>query len=47
MKWTEINKALRPLSTVDKVLNIIDLMLSIPATSSANERDQYHEPCEN
>ena len=39
MKWTEINKALRPLSTVDKALSIIDLMLSIPATSSANEKD--------
>ena len=32
-------KALRPLGTVEKVLRVIDLILSIPATSSANERD--------
>ena len=39
IKWQNINKALRPLGTVDKVLRVIDLILSIPATSSANERD--------
>ena len=38
-RWQDINKALRPLGTVDKVLRVIDLILSIPATSSANERD--------
>ena len=38
-RWQDINKALRPLGTVDKVLRVIDWILSIPATSSANERD--------
>ena len=38
-RWQDINKALRPLGTVDKALRVIDLILSIPATSSANERD--------
>ena len=38
-RWQDINKALRPLGTVDKVLRVIDLILSIPATSSANESD--------
>ena len=38
-RWQDIKKALRPLGTVDKVLRVIDLILSIPATSSANERD--------
>ena len=38
-RWQDTNKALRPLGTVDKVLRVIDLILSIPATSSANERD--------
>ena len=28
-----------PLGTVNKVLTIFDLILSIPADSSANERD--------
>ena len=39
IKWHDINKALRLLGTVNKVLKVIDLILSIPATSSANERD--------
>ena len=38
-RWQDINKALGPLGTVDKVLRVIDLILLIPATSSANERD--------
>ena len=38
-RWQDINKALGLLGTVDKVLRVIDLILSIPASSSANERD--------
>ena len=39
IKWQDINKALRPLGTVDKVLRVIDLIMSVPATSSASKRD--------